>query len=77
MTDVVGADRNADPAVAQAVAASNAQVAAILVNSPLATINRRDDTLAAFSRGFIRYSSRNEQSVWRLALRQATIAKVE
>jgi hypothetical protein len=93
MTDVVGADRNADPAVAQAVAASNAQVAAILaedpkafgdslapdviVNSPLATINRRDDALAAFSRGFIRYSSRNEQSVWRLALRQATIAKVE
>jgi hypothetical protein len=63
----------ADPAVAAAVAASSAEVAAILaedinafgdslasdviVNSPLGTINRRSDTLAAFARGFIRYSS--------------------
>lgn len=120
-----------------ALAASKAEVAAILaedsgafgdslasdliVNSPLGTINRRADTLAAFSGGFIRYSSfdrrieylgklgefvvimgqevlapkgkapnagktvyrrftdiwRKEQDVWRLALRQATIAKVE
>ena len=133
MTDAL----SADPAVAEAVAASDAEVAAILaedsrgfsdslafdviVNSPLGTINRRDDTLAAFSRGFIRYSAfdrrieyagklgefvvimgnevlapkgsaphagkivhrrftdiwRNEQGVWRLALRQATVAKVE
>jgi Domain of unknown function (DUF4440) len=137
MTDAIGADRFADPAVAEAVAASDAEVAAILaedprafgdslapdviVNSPLGTINRRDDTLAAFGRGFIRYTSfdrrieytgklgelvvimgneilapkgnapnagkivhrrftdiwRNEQGVWRLALRQATVAKVE
>ena len=120
-----------------ALAASKAEVAAILaedsgafgdslasdliVNSPLGTINRRADTLAAFSAGFIRYGAfdrrieyagklgefvvimgqevlapkgkaphagktvyrrfsdiwRKEQDVWRLALRQATIAKVE
>jgi hypothetical protein len=137
MTDASDADRFADPAVAEAVAASNAEIAAILaedlkvfgdsladdviVNSPLGTINRRDDTLAAFGRGFIRYNSfdrrieyagklgelvvimgneilapkgkapnagkivhrrftdiwRNEQGAWRLALRQATVAKVE
>jgi|SRR5579859_365543 len=137
MTDASDANRFADLAVAEAIAASNAEVAAILaedlrafvnslaadvvVNSPLGTINRRDDTLAAFGRGFIRYSSfdrrieyagklgelvvimgneilapkgnapyagkivhrrftdvwRNEQDAWRLALRQATVAKVE
>jgi Domain of unknown function (DUF4440) len=137
MTDAPGADRFADLAVAEAVAASNAEVAAILaedlkafgdslasdviVNSPVGTINRRDDTLAAFGGRFIRYISfdrrieyagklgelvvimgneilapkgkapnagkivhrrftdiwRNEQGVWRLALRQATVAKVE
>jgi len=137
MTDASDAGRFADPAVAEAVAASNAEIAAILaedleafgdslaydviVNSPLGTINRRDDTLAAFGRGFIRYDSfdrrieyagklgelvvimgheilapkgkapnagkivhrrftdiwRNEQGAWRLALRQATVAKVE
>jgi Domain of unknown function (DUF4440) len=137
MTDASDADRFADPAVAEAVAASNAEIAAILaedlkvfgdsladdviVNSPLGTINRRDDTLAAFGRGFIRYNSfdrrieyagklgelvvimgneilapkdkapnagkivnrrftdiwRNEQGAWRLALRQATVTKVE
>jgi hypothetical protein len=137
MPDSSDAERFADSAVAEAVAASNAEVAAILaedleafgdslandvvVNSPLGTINRRDDTLAAFGRGFIRYKSfdrrieyagklcdlvvimgneilapkgnapnagkivyrrftdiwRNEQGVWRLALRQATIAKIE
>jgi hypothetical protein len=93
----------------------------VIVNSPRGTINRRDDTLAAFGGGFIRYSSfdrrieyagrlgelvvimgneilapkgkapnagkivhrrftdiwRNEHGVWRLALRQATIAKIE
>jgi len=92
----------------------------VIVNSPLGTINRRDDTLAAFRRGFIRYSSfdrqveyagrlgefvvmmgnevlapkgnapnagkvvhrrftdiwRNEEGVWRLVLRQATVAKI-
>jgi hypothetical protein len=137
MTDASDIGRLADPAVADAVAASNAEIAAILaedldafgdslaadviVNSPLGTINRRDDTLAAFARGFIRYDSfdrrieyagklgelvvimgneilapkgkapnagkivhrrftdiwRNEQGAWRLALRQATVAKVE
>ncbi len=137
MSDAPGADSFAEPAVAEAVAASNAEVAAILaedtrafgdslasdviVNSPRGTINRRDDTLAAFDGGFIRYSSfdrrieyagklgefvvimgneilapkgkapnagklvhrrftdiwRNEQGVWRLALRQATVAKIE
>jgi ketosteroid isomerase-like protein len=137
MTDASDADSYADPAVAEAIAASNAEIAAILaedlnafgdsladdviVNSPLGTINRRDDTLAAFGRGFIRYNSfdrrieyagklgelvvimgneilapkgkapnagkivhrrftdiwRNEQGAWRLALRQATVAKVE
>ncbi|HJS90687.1 MAG TPA: nuclear transport factor 2 family protein [Steroidobacteraceae bacterium] len=137
MTDAPDVDRFADPAVAAAVAASDAEVVAILaedlrafgdslavdviVNSPLGTINRRADTLAAFGRGFIRYSSfdrrieyagklgdlvvimgeeilapkdmapnagkivhrrftdiwRNEQGVWRLALRQATATKVE
>lgn len=137
MTDAPDVDRFADPAVAAAVAASDAEVVAILaedlrafgdslavdviVNSPLGTINRRADTLAAFGRGFIRYSSfdrrieyagklgdlvvimgeeilapkdkapnagkivhrrftdiwRNEQGVWRLALRQATVTKVE
>jgi hypothetical protein len=136
MTQSPDADRFADPAVAEAFAASNAEVAAILaedltgfghslaadliVNSPLGTINRRDDTLAAFGRGLIRYSSferqieyagklgefvvmmgneilapkgnapnagkivhrrftdiwRNEAGVWRLVLRQATVAKV-
>jgi hypothetical protein len=93
----------------------------MIANSPVGTINRRDATLAAFSGGFIRYSSfdgrieyagklgelvvimgneilapkgktpnagrivhrrftdiwRNEQRVWRLALRQATVTKVE
>jgi len=133
MIDTVGADGP----VAEAVAASDAEVAAILaedpkgfsdslasdviVNSPLGTINRRDDTLAAFGRGVIRYDSfdrrieyagklgelvvimggeilapkgkapnsgkivhrrftdiwRNEQGVWRLALRQATVTRVE
>lgn len=137
MTDAPDVNRFSDPAVAAAVAASEAEVVAILaedleafgdslavdliVNSPLGTINRRADTLAAFDRGFIRYSSfdrrieyagklgdlvvimgkeilgpkdkapnagkivhrrftdiwRNEQSVWRLALRQATVTKVE
>ena len=73
MTDESGIDCFAEPAVAEAVAASNAEVAAILaedlgafadslasdviVNSPRGTINRRDDTLAAFAGGFIRYSS--------------------
>jgi hypothetical protein len=131
------ADRFADPAVAEAVAASDAEIAAILaedlnafgdsladdviVNSPLGTINHRDDTLAAFGRGFIRYNSfdrrieyagklgelvvimgveilapkgnapnagkivhrrftdiwRNEQRAWRLALRQATVTRIE
>ena len=130
-------ERFDDPALAGAMAASRAQVAAtlvddlrafgdslaadVIVNSPLGTINRRDDTLAAFRAGFIGYSSfdrrieyagklgelvvimgveilapkgkalhagkivtrrftdiwRSEQGVWRLALRQATIAKVE
>jgi ketosteroid isomerase-like protein len=62
-----------DPIVAQAIAASDAEVAAILagdidlfaesiaedavVNSPLNRINRRDDTLAVFRKGFIRYDS--------------------
>jgi hypothetical protein len=137
MTDTLGAHRFPDAAVAEAVAASSAEVAAILaedpnafgdslasdviVNSPLGTINRRDDTLTAFRAGFIRYSSfdrrieyagklgelvvimgkeilspkgkapnagkivhrrftdiwRNENSVWRLVLRQATVTKVE
>jgi len=123
--------------LAAAIAASQAEVAAILaedtaafgdslasdliVNSPLGTINRRADTLAAFAGGFIRYDAfdrrveyagklgefvvimgeevltpkggapnagrivhrrftdiwRKERDVWRLALRQATIAKVE
>ena len=64
---------NSDPIVAQVIAASNAEVTAILaedvdafgdsiaadavVNSPLNKINRRDDTLAVFRKGFIRYSS--------------------
>ncbi|HEY1891819.1 MAG TPA: nuclear transport factor 2 family protein [Steroidobacteraceae bacterium] len=125
-----------DRDLTEALAASKAEVAAILaedsgafgdslasdliVNSPLGTINRRADTLAAFSAGFIRYSAfdrrmeyvgklgefvvimgqevltpkgkapnagktvyrrftdiwRREQDVWRLALRQAAIAKV-
>jgi len=73
MTDASDADNFADQAVSEAVAASSAEIAAILaedfeafgdfladdviVNSPLGTINRRDDTLAAFGRGFIRYNS--------------------
>jgi uncharacterized protein DUF4440 len=137
MTDSPGVHQFADPSVASAIAASSAEVAAILaedigafggslasdvvVNSPLGTINRRADTLAAFARGFIRYSSfdrqieyagrlgefvvimgaeilvpkgkapnagsivhrrftdiwRSESCVWRLVLRQATIAKIE
>lgn len=137
MTDMPGDQRFSDPAVASAVAASSAEVAAILaedlsgfgdslaadviVNSPLGRINRRADTLAAFGGGFIRYSSfdrrieyagrlgelvvimgneilvpkgnapnagrtvhrrftdiwRNETGVWRLVLRQATVAKIE
>jgi hypothetical protein len=137
MTDASDADRFADPAVAEALAASDGEIAAILaedleafgdslaadviVNSPLGTINRRDDTLAAFGRGFIRYKSfdrrieyagklgelvvtmgneilapkgnapnagkvvhrrftdiwRNEQGAWRLALRQATVTRIE
>jgi len=137
MSNKVGTHSFADPAVAEAVTASDAEVAAILaedtgafadslasdviVNSPLGTINHRDDTLAAFNRGFIRYSSfdrrieyagklgefvvimgsetlapkgnapnagkvvhrrftdiwRNEHGTWRLALRQASVAKVE
>lgn len=137
MTDTPAANRFTDPAVASAVAASSAEVAAILaedinafgdslasdviVNSPLGAINRRADTLSAFGGGFIRYSSfdrrieyagrlgelvvimggevlapkgkaphagrivhrrftdiwRAEDGVWRLVLRQATIAKIE
>lgn len=62
-----------DRDLAGAIAASKAEVAAILaedsgafgdslasdliVNSPLGTINRRADTLAAFAGGFIRYSA--------------------
>jgi hypothetical protein len=137
MPDTPGVHQFTDPSVASAIAASSAEVAAILaedigafgdslasdviVNSPVGTINRRADTLAAFARGLIRYSSfdrrieyagrlgefsvimgteilapkgnapntgrivhrrftdvwRSEDGVWRLVLRQATIAKVE
>jgi hypothetical protein len=64
MNGAPAADNFVEPSVAEAVAASKAEVAAILaedtgafVNSPRGTINRRDDTLAAFHGGFIRYSS--------------------
>jgi hypothetical protein len=137
MSGTPGADSFVEASVAAAVAASDAEVTAILaedtgafgdslasdvvVNSPRGTINRRDDTLAAFDGGFIRYSSfdrrieyagrlgefvvimgneilapkdkapnagkivhrrftdiwRNELGVWRLALRQATVTKIE
>jgi hypothetical protein len=137
MNGAPGEHNVVEPSVAEAVAASKAEVAAILaedtrafgdslasdvvVNSPRGTINRRDDTLAAFDGGFIRYSAfdrrieyagklgefvvimgneilapkgrapnagkivhrrftdiwRNEQGVWRLALRQATVTKIE
>lgn len=137
MTDQSGFGSTSDRDLAEALAASKAEVAAILaedtgafvdslaadlvVNSPLGAINRRADTVAAFAGGFIRYSAfdrrveylgklgelvvimgqeilapkgkapaagkvvhrrftdvwRKEQDVWRLALRQATIVKVE
>lgn len=137
MTNIATVGNASDGDLAEAIAASKAEVAAILaedlgafgdslasdlvVNSPLGTINRRADTLAAFAGGFIRYGAfdrrveyvgklgefvvimgqevlapkgkaphagkvvnrrftdiwRKEQAVWRLALRQATIAKVE
>lgn len=137
MTDQSGFGSTSDRDLAEALAASKAEVAAILaedtgafvdslaadlvVNSPLGVINRRADTVAAFAGGFIRYSAfdrrveylgklgelvvimgqeilapkgkapaagkvvhrrftdvwRKEQDVWRLALRQATIVKVE
>jgi hypothetical protein len=67
MTDASDVESFGDPALAEAVAASTAEIAAILaedlgafgdslaadviVNSPLGTINRRGDTLAAFEHG--------------------------
>jgi ketosteroid isomerase-like protein len=137
MTNESGLGNSSERNLAEAIAASQAEVAAILaedaaafadslasdliVNSPLGTINRRADTLAAFAGGFIRYDAfdrrveyagqlgelvvimgqevlvpkgralnagktvhrrftdvwRKERNVWRLALRQSTIAKVE
>jgi hypothetical protein len=79
MNGAPGEHNVVEPSVAEAVAASKAEVAAILaedtrafgdslasdvvVNSPRGTINRRDDTLAAFDGGFIRYSAFDPMSM--------------